>query len=143
MRILFVDDEAAHADIVSGLLRTVLDAEIAVVSSVQDAVHNLQEQPVDLVIMDVFIPLGETATAVLGPRARRYGREVAHLGGLVLLDELDRLHAEPVVLAHTACTEHALFEALGDRIAGRVQKPAGAEVMLLSVLEALGLPVPG
>lgn len=143
MRILFVDDEAGHADIVSGLLRTVLDAEIAHVATVQDAVAHLQRDPVDLLIMDVFIPLGDAPLTVFGPRARRYGSEVKHLGGLVLLDELERLAADPVVLAHTACTEHALFEALGDRIAGRVQKPAGAEVMLLSVLQAMGLPVPG
>lgn len=143
MRILFVDDEAAHADIVSGLLRTVLDAEIDVTTSVQEAVQALHGRAYDLVVMDVFIPLGEAPVDVLGPRARRYGAEVAHLGGLVLLDELERMAANPVVLAHTACTEHALFQALGDRIAGRVQKPAGAEVMLLAVLEALGLPVPG
>lgn len=143
MRILFVDDEISHATVVSGLLRTVLDAEVEIVTSVAQAVRALHEHPVDLVITDLFIPLGESADQLLGPRARRYREHVPHLGSLVLLDELDQVTPSPIVLAHTACTEAAVFEALGGRVSGRIMKPAGAEVMLRGVLLALGLPVPG
>ncbi len=141
-RILFVDDEAAHATMLVGLLETVLDARVDVVTTVQAAIVRVHADPVDLVIADVFLPLGDAPRAVFGPRARRYEATVEHLGGLVLLDELDRLKPPPLVLAHTACTEHAVFEALGPRIAGKVHKPASADQMLCSVLEALGLPVP-
>lgn len=143
MRILFVDDEAAHAQVVTGLLRTVLEAEVVERHTVSEAVEALQAAPFDLVIMDVFIPLGDAPARVLGPRARRYREQAQHLGGLVLLDELDLVEPAPVILAHTACTERAVFEVMGDRVRGRIQKPAGAEVLLLAVLEALGLPVAG
>ncbi|RME22087.1 MAG: response regulator [Deltaproteobacteria bacterium] len=141
--ILFVDDEAAHATMLTGMLETVLDARVEVVTSVREAIERIQEDAVDLVITDVFLPLGDAPREVFGPRARRYASTLEHLGGLVLLDELDRMSSPPRVLAHTACTEHAVFEALGPRIAGRVHKPASAEQMLCCVLEALGLPVPG
>lgn len=142
MRILLVDDEPAHASMVTGMLRTVLDAECVVVSSVEDAVHALHDGAWQLVITDVFIPLGDSPRDAIGPRARRIAQGEAHLGGLALLDEVERLDDPPLVLAHTACTEAALFDALDDRVAGRVHKPASADQMLVAVLEVLGLPVP-
>jgi hypothetical protein len=66
-----------------------------------------------------------------------------HLGGLVLLDELDRVEPAPRVLAHTACTDYALLEVLGDRVTAQVPKPAPVDVLLRAVMEALDLPVPG
>ncbi|MCK6503800.1 hypothetical protein L6R53_10440 [Myxococcota bacterium] len=143
MRLLFVDDEAAHAQVVTGLLRTVLDAEVCFAASVQQALEQVQSGPVDLVIMDLFMPLGEHPTHVLGPRARRFEAHLDHLGGLWLLDELDRLRDPPRVLLHTASGEQALLDACGGRCQGRLCKPASAEHMLQAVLEALGLPVPG
>lgn len=143
MRVLFVDDEEAHAHVVTGLLRTVLDAEVRFAPSVRQALEEVLAAPVDLVIMDLFMPLGEHPVQALGPRARRFQEQVAHLGGLVLLDELDRLRDPPRVLLHTASGEQALMEACGDRCHGRVFKPATAEHLLQAVLEALGLPVPG
>lgn len=142
MRILFVDDEAAHAQVVTGLLRTVLDAEVEIVTTVRAAIERVHDVQVDLVITDIFLPLGDAPREVLGPRARRYKESLDHLGGLVLLDELERVDPGPIILAHTACTEHAIFDVLGDRVAGKVHKPASADHMLRSVLEALGLPVP-
>ncbi|MFN7146628.1 MAG: hypothetical protein ACK4YP_22835, partial [Myxococcota bacterium] len=73
----------------------------------------------------------------LGPRARRYAEQVEHLGGLVLLDELDRVDHAPILLAHTACNDPILIELLGERVAARVRKPAPTEVLLNAVLEAL------
>ncbi len=144
MRILLVDDDPQHVTALASLLRAALDAEVVLVDSVEDAVRVLHGgEPVDIVVTDIFIPLGQRPRDVLGPRARRYAEDLRHLGGLVLLDELDRVEPSPRVLAHTACTDFELIEALGDRIHARVPKPAGPEVLLRAVTEALGLPVPG
>ena len=142
MRILFIDDEPEQIEIPIGLVREVLECEVVTVDSVEQAVASLHDQPFDLVVTDIFIPLGARRGGALGPRARRYKETVRHLGGLVLLDELDRVPNAPPVLAHTACTDFELIEVLGDRVHARIPKPAPADVMLGAVLEALGLPTP-
>ena len=78
----------------------------------------------------------------MGPRAR-LPAGLEHLGGLVLLDEIDRLPRRPKVLVHTACNEHAMVEVLREHNSHRVPKPAPADVLLRAVLEALDLPTPG
>lgn len=144
MRILIVDDDPQHVSALASLLRSALDADVTLVDSVEAAVAALHEgDPVDVVVTDIFIPLGTSPREVLGPRARRYAEDLRHLGGLVLLDEIDRVTPMPKVLAHTACTDFELIEALGNKVHDRVPKPAGAEVLLRAVIEALGLPVPG
>ena len=143
MRILFVDDDPEHVGLVSRLLAEVLGASVDVVDSVEAAVALLQEHAYDLVVTDIFIPLGAAASAGLGPRGRRYADNVAHLGGLVLLDEIERVVPRPPVLAHTACTDFALIEVLGTAVAAKVPKPASPDVLLRAVLEILDLPVPG
>ncbi len=142
MRILFVDDEPHNVRVVSQVLAEALDAEVHIATSVEEAVAFLHAAPTDLVIVDIFIPLGNRPAETLGPRARRYAETVRHLGGLVLLDELDRVEPAPVVLAHTACTDFALLEVLGNRVHARVPKPAPVDVLLRAALEALNLPVP-
>lgn len=143
MRILIVDDEPQHVRALADLLRAALDAEVRVVTTVVDAVTALHENAYDVVVTDIFIPLGDTPRDRLGPRARKYTEGLRHLGGLVLLDELDRVQPPPKVLAHTACTDFELIEVLGEQVHARVPKPAAAEVLLRAVIEALGLPVPG
>jgi CheY-like chemotaxis protein len=142
VRVLFVDDEPGHVDSVARIVAGALDAEVRVARSVQEAVALLHDQPYDIVVTDIFIPLGEKPRSSLGPRARRYAETVEHLGGLMLLDELDRLDPAPKVLAHTACTDFALIEILGQKVHTRVPKPAPVDVLLRAVLEALDLPVP-
>ena len=142
MRILFVDDETEHVDTVARVVKDALDAEVIVASSVSAAVAALHEAPCDVMVMDIFIPLGQAADAVLGPRARRYKEDLEHLGGLVLLDELQRLDSCPKVLAHTACTDFELLELMKEVVTERVPKPAPVDVLLRSVLEALDLPTP-
>jgi CheY-like chemotaxis protein len=143
VRILFVDDEPAHAQIVLGLLRTVLDARTEVVSTVGEAVEALKRERFDLLITDLFLPMGPAPANSLGPRARRFGEQHQHLGGLVLLDELDRLGPGTPVLIHTASTDRAVLDACGPLVRGRIFKPAGAEDLLRASMEALDLPVPG
>ncbi len=143
MRILFVDDEPENVSTVSRVLAEALDADVHIATSVEEAVALLHTAATDLVIADIFIPLGSAPRESLGPRARRYSETVRHLGGLVLLDELDRVEPAPKVLAHTACTDFALLEVLGDRVHAKVPKPAPVDVLLRAALEALDLPVPG
>ena len=142
MRILFVDDEPGHVDVVQRTVSEALDAQVVVADSVEAAVRALHEAPFDLVVTDIFIPLGSKPRDAMGPRSRRYEETVQHLGGLMLLDELDRVNPRPKVLAHTACTDMALIEILGDCVASRVPKPAPVDVLLRAVLEALDLPAP-
>lgn len=143
MRILFIDDDPEHVDFVSRLLSDALGAGVDVVSSVEDAVLALHAHTYALVVTDIFIPLGQAPRAALGPRSRRYAENLQHLGGLVLLDELERLVPRPRVLAHTACTDYALIDVLGNAVHAKVPKPAPPDVLLRAVLEALELPAPG
>jgi CheY-like chemotaxis protein len=137
-RLLFVDDDPEIVERVARTLRDALHAEIRVVTTVEEAVAALHAAPVDLVVTDLFIPLGDGGVSgPLGPRSRRYAENVAHLGGLVLLDELDRVEPAPILLAHTACTDRILIELLGERVVARVPKPAPMEVLLDAVLRAL------
>ena len=91
----------------------------------------------DLVVTDVFIPVHSVPESQLGPRARRKTEHIEHLGGLVLLDEIDRLTDPPLLLAHTACVDPVLIELLGERVVERVRKPAPTEVLLDAVLRVL------
>ncbi len=142
MHILFIDDDLDHVEVVSRTVREALDAHVDVVDTVEAAVIAMHTHSYDLVVTDIFIPLGEKPRAALGPRSRRYQETLRHLGGLVLLDEVDRVDPAPKVLAHTACTDFALLEVLGEHVVGRVPKPAPVDVLLRAVLEALELPVP-
>ena len=142
MNILFVDDDPQHVEVVQRTVSEALGAQVQVVSSVEEAVTALHSQTFELVVTDIFIPLGDAAREAMGPRSRRYEDTVQHLGGLVLLDELDRVLPQPKVLAHTACTDMALIEILGDCVTARVPKPAPVDVLLRAVIEALDLPAP-
>ncbi|MDP2310532.1 MAG: hypothetical protein Q8P18_31225 [Pseudomonadota bacterium] len=142
MRLLFVDDEPENVELVARTLREALGADVQVVTTVEEAVAALHSvahggAPIDLVVTDLFIPLGHEHGGALGPRARRYAETLEHLGGLVLLDELDRVEPAPLLLAHTACTDRILIELLGERVVERVRKPAPTEVLLDAVLRAL------
>ena len=69
--ILFVDDEPDNVELVAEILAEALELEVEVVESVEQAVERLHERPWQLVVMDLFIPLGDHPDRVLGPRARR------------------------------------------------------------------------
>lgn len=142
MRILFVDDDPEHVDVVQRTVAEALDADVRVVTTVEAAVSALHSESFDLVVTDIFIPLGTKPRDAMGPRSRKYVDTVQHLGGLVLLDELDRVSPSPKVLAHTACTDMALIDILGGCVTARVPKPAPVDVLLRAVIEALELPAP-
>ena len=136
--ILFVDDEVENVALVAEILAEAVSMDVEVVDSVERAVECLHAQPWSVVVMDLFIPLGDHPNRVLGPRARKYQEHVEHLGGLVLLEELDRVQPRPIVVSHTACTDHILLELFGDRVARRVPKPAPLDTLLMNLMEVLG-----
>jgi CheY-like chemotaxis protein len=135
--VLFVDDELDNVEVTAGILADALDIEVLVVPSVEEAVALLQSRPIKVVVMDLFIPLGDHPHRVLGPRARRYQEAVEHIGGLVLLEEIERLEHPPVVIAHTACTDAVLHELFGDVVTRRIPKPAPVDTLLMALMEIL------
>ncbi len=136
-RVLFVDDDPAYVELAAHTIADALGHRAEIVTTVEDAVAALHAEPrVDVIVADVFIPLGAARDA-MGPRARRCAEQIEHLGGLVLLDEPDRLASPPLLLSHTACVDKALLELLGGRAVARVRKPAPGEVLLKAVLEVL------
>lgn len=137
MGLLFVDDEPENVELAAEILGEALALHVEVAETVEMAVKRLHEATWRAVIMDLFIPLGDHPHRVLGPRARRYQEQVEHLGGLVLLEELDRLENRPLVIAHTACTDHVLLELFGDRVVRRIPKPAPMDTLLQNIMEVL------
>ena len=135
--ILFVDDELENVQIATEILRDALDEPVESVTSVELAVERLLERPWRALVMDLFIPLGDHPRRVLGPRSRRYQDQVDHLGGLVLLEEVERLPYSPLVISHTACTDHGLLELFRDRVVRRIPKPAPLDTLLFNLLEVL------
>lgn len=136
--ILVVDDEPDNVELHASILRSSLGVEVVVTQTVEEAVAHLHARPWMLVIMDLFIPLGEHPQRVLGPRARRYQEQVEHLGGLILLEEIERMAHPPIVVSHTACTDSVLHDLFGDRVARQIPKPAPYEALLTGVLDVLG-----
>lgn len=137
MRVLFVDDDPENVEFCVRALQSAGAAEARNVHSVEEAVAALHAEDVDILVMDLFIPLGHTPRAVLGPRARKYQENLSDLGGLVLLDELERVRRPPTTLLHTACRDHVILDLTRERVARRVRKPAPADVLLDAVLEAI------
>lgn len=136
MRILFVDDDPENVRTVATAISDALGAHTAIATTVEEALQRLATEPVDLLVTDIFIPMGERPRGLLGPRARRKAEQIEHLGGLVLLDELERLPGCKV-LVHTACVDRALLEVLGERSRHRVRKPAPPEVLIDAILELM------
>ncbi len=133
--ILFVDDDPENVEAVAAILKSALDIPVLVVDSVEAAVEALHTARWRIVVMDLFVPLGDHPHRVLGPRATRYQDQVEHLGGLVLLEEIERLRQPPKVIAHTACTDHVLLDLFKDRVVLRIPKPAPVDTVLSQVVE--------
>lgn len=140
MRILILDDEAEQSLAIQLLTETLRDAlgfEVLSARAVPRALEALAEGPVDLLITDIFLPIDSRDHEDLGRRARRFEEHYAHLGGLVLLDEIERMEQPPRLLIHTACTDAALIELLDELGHERVRKPAAPDVLLGAALSVL------
>ena len=135
--ILFVDDEPQNITAVQGILSEALDVHIHISTTVSDAFEILEKMEFSLIVTDIFIPMGKQFEYHVGPRARKYEESMKHLGGLALLDHLEKFPSTPPILAHTACTDFALLEVLGDHVVAKVPKPAPVEVLLTSIRDIL------
>jgi CheY-like chemotaxis protein len=135
--VLFVDDELENVELIAEILGEALEMPVYVEETVEGAVERLLESDLTAVVMDLFIPLGDHPHRILGPRATRYQDQVEHLGGLVLLEEIDRMRKRPIVMSHTACTDHVLLELFGDRVARRIPKPAPLDTLLRNVIDVI------
>jgi CheY-like chemotaxis protein len=130
-KLLFIDDEPYNLELAIEILGEAIDnCTIAVTETAQDSIQWLSEHQADLVIMDIFLPLGNNIQDTLGPRAKEYQDNLRHLGGIAILDFLEKQSNPPKVLTHTACTDFALLEILGDIVHDRIPKPASVEVLL-------------
>lgn len=136
--VLFVDDDPENVALAAEIVGEATGRPVWVADTVERAVGVLLSHPVGLVVMDLFMPLGDHPDRVLGPRARRYQEQVDHLGGLVLLEEIDRVVPRPSVVSHTACTDHVLLEVFGDRVLRRIPKPAPLDTLLQNLMDVLG-----
>lgn len=134
---LFVDDDPENVQTCTEALSSANAADVVIVHTVEEAVRVLHASHIHVLVMDLFIPLGDTPRSSLGPRARKYAENVDHLGGLVLLDELARVPSPPLTLLHTACRDPVVMELTRELVHSRVRKPAPAEVLLQAVLAAI------
>ena len=137
MKVLFVDDEPHQVQHAKEILSEALDVEILLATSVAQAIEFLEQHQFAIVVTDIFIPMGKDVHNAFGPRARKYEDSMRHLGGLALLDYLERLQPPPPILAHTACTDHALIEVLGQHVVMRLPKPAPVDVLLTAVRDII------
>ena len=137
MNVLFVDDEPHQVLHAKEILSDALDVDILLATSVAQAINLLEEESFALVVTDIFIPMGKNFRGSFGPRAKKYEDNMRHLGGLALLDYLERMQPPPPILAHTACTDHALIEVLGQHVIMRLPKPAPVDVLLTAVRDII------
>ncbi len=137
-QILFIDDEPYNLALAIEILEEAIpECSIAVTETAHDSIQWLDEHTADLVVMDIFLPLGKRIADSLGPRAKEYQDTLRHLGGIAILDFLDKRPSPPKVLAHTACTDFELLSILGDIVHDRIPKPASVEVLLEAVQKEL------
>ena len=112
---------------------------IYLASNVKSSIRLMCDVEFDLVIMDIFMPLGEDAEEVIGRRADIYVENLQHMGSLELLDFLRRMDTKPIILMHTACFDHDVISVFNEIIDDRIPKPAPVEVFIKSITEALNL----
>ena len=137
MRLLIVDDEPHNLDMICRVLKEALEADLTIAKTVTEALLALEKQEFDLIITDIFIPMGVNFREHIGPRARKYEENMKHLGGLALLDSIEKMSHPPKILAHTACTDFALLEVLGEHVVGRIPKPAPIDIFMKEIHQAL------
>ena len=108
-------------------------------SNVRSTIRLLCDVKFDLIILDVYIPIGEGAEDTLGGRAKMYEGEFQHLGGLELIDFLDKMENRPKVLMHTACFDYDIISMFNPIVDDRIPKPASIDVFINTIVRALNL----
>tara|TARA_R110000822_G_scaffold292331_1_gene414317 strand:- start:288 stop:713 length:426 start_codon:yes stop_codon:yes gene_type:complete len=138
--VLFIDDEPERYTTVLSVLQA-LDEKINIylASDVRSSIRLLCDSEFDLVIMDVFLPLGEGAEEVLGKRVEIYTGNLIHMGSLELLEFISKMSNRPKVLLHTECYDHDVISVFNQIVDDRLPKPAPVERFIKAVIEALSL----
>lgn len=138
--ILFIDDSPEIYNVAFSILQaTQNDMNVYLSSNVRSAIRLLCDVKFDLIILDVYIPIGEGAEDTLGSRAKMYEGEFQHLGGLELIDFLNKMENRPKVLMHTACFDYDIISMFNPIVDDRIPKPASIDVFIKAVIEALNL----
>ena len=138
--ILFIDDSPERYNVAFSILQATNDnMNIYLSSNVRSAIRLLCDVHFDLVILDVFIPIGDGAEDTIGSRAKMYEGEHQHLGGLELVDFLSKMENKPQVLMHTACFDYNIISLFSEIVDDRIPKPAPIDVFIKSITEALNL----
>jgi CheY-like chemotaxis protein len=135
-KILFIDDEPQNFSFVHDICKEMPNLEIFSAENVCRALEIIEEQDnLDVVVTDIFIPTGGDLRQIIGPRARKYEENLRHLGGLIILDALELLNPIPVIITHTACTDFELLEVLGQHVTLRLPKPCSSDILLDGILQ--------
>ena len=138
--ILFIDDSPERYNVAFSILQaTNNNMNIYLSSNVRSTIRLLCDVHFDLVILDVFIPIGNGAEDTIGSRAKMYEGEHQHLGGLELVDFLSKMENKPQVLMHTACFDYNIISLFSEIVDDRIPKPAPIDVFIKSITEALNL----
>ena len=135
-KILFIDDEPQNFTFVIEICKEMEGIQIFSAQDVRTALQIINnEEDLDIVITDIFIPTGGDLRQLIGPRARKYEETLQHLGGLIILDALELLHPIPKIITHTACTDFELLEVLGEHVSLRLPKPCSSDILLNGILQ--------
>ena len=138
--ILFIDDSPEKYNVAFSILQATQDnINIYLSSNVRSTIRLMCDVEFDLVILDVFIPIGQGAEDTLGTRAKMYEGEYQHLGGLELIDFFNKMEDKPNVLMHTACFDYDIISMFSEIVSDRIPKPASIDVFIKAVVSALNL----
>lgn len=137
-QILFIDDEPYNLSMIVDMLPMVIeDCTIHITETAKESTEWLSNNQPDLIVMDIFLPLGSKPQQRLGNRSHQFEENLRHLGGLAILDFIEKMIPKPLVLTHTACTDFSLLEILGDVVHERIPKPASMEMLMEIIQRAL------
>ena len=108
-QILFIDDEPYNLSMVVELLPGIIpDCTVHITENASTSIEWLTNNQPDIIIMDIFLPLGANPQHRLGSRAHQFEENIRHLGGLAILDYVEKMTSRPLVFTHTACTDFSL-----------------------------------
>jgi CheY-like chemotaxis protein len=137
-RLLFIDDNPEHFRMILNTLEFIIDdLKVDYSRDVSGAIDLLCQKEYDIIVMDVFVPLG-TKRSVIGPKTKLYeDLESSHLGGLEILHFLEKMNEMPTLLLHTACLDANLINIFGEKAKSRIPKPSPPEVFINKISQAL------
>ena len=139
-QLLFIDDEPHHLSMLMDILPEIIpDCSTHITENAKTSIEWLSSNHPTLIIMDIFLPLGTKTPDRLGTRSHQFEENLRHLGGLAILDFIEKMTPRPMVLTHTACTDFSLLEILGDVVHERIPKPASFEMMLEIIQRSLAI----